>query len=68
MAKRDSEQDPAEQNEGRGIGTGNEGRIPAGGDDVRGVAEEGEDAFEGDDDELEDELEDEEEEKGGGTF
>jgi hypothetical protein len=60
MAKRDSEQNPAEQNDS-GFGTGNEGRMPAGGDDVRGIAGEGEDAFESDDDE---DVEDDEEQEG----
>lgn len=60
MARRDTEKDPAELNDDSAIGSTSEGRMPGGGDDVRGVAEEGdEDAFE-DDDELDDEEEDEE--------
>ena len=59
MAKKDIERDPAELEED--LGTGNEGRMPGGADDVRGRAEEGEEAFEeDDDDDLEDMEEDEE--------
>jgi hypothetical protein len=61
MARRDTEKDPAELNDDSAIGSPTEGRMPAGGDDVRGVAEEGdEDAFE-DDDEVDDADEEDEE-------
>jgi hypothetical protein len=56
MARRDTERNPAEQN--NPVDRGNEGRMPAD-DEIRGVAEEGDDAFEEADD-----LEDEEEEEG----
>ena len=53
MAKRDYEPNPAEPSEDRDIDALNEGRMPAPGDDVRGVAEPGEDATELEDDEGE---------------
>lgn len=58
MAKKDIERNPAELDED--LGTGPEGQMPGGADDVRGRAEEGEDTFEEDDEDLED-IEDDEE-------
>jgi hypothetical protein len=60
MARRDTERNPAEQNDS--LDRGNEGRMPAD-DEVRGVAEEGDDEFEDADD-----LDDEEEGEGDGSF
>lgn len=59
MAKKDIERDPAELDDD--LGTGSEGRMPGGAEDVRGHAEEGEDAFEEDEEDLDDDMEDDEE-------
>jgi hypothetical protein len=59
MARKDTDRNPAEQNNERGIGMGDEGRMPAGPDDLRGAADEGEDALDDDEDIDEDEEEEE---------
>lgn len=61
MAKRDTERTPTEQD--TPVDRGNEGRMPAENDQVRGIGDEGDADF----DDAED-VDDEEEEEGDGSF